>query len=243
MNILITICARGGSKGVPGKNIALVNGVPLIAYSIKVAYHFKEAVSLTHQVTIALSTDDQKIIDVASQYKLFSKYKRPPELATDSVGKIAVIKDLLEYQEKMNSDNFDVVLDLDVTAPLRTLEDLISSFSSFINQDEAYNSFSVSPANRNPYFNMIESADGIYAQKSKELSGDIFTRQSAPQVYDLNASFYFYRKIFFQKEFNTVFTSRTMYHIIDHVCFDVDHPIDLEILDFLVSNNKLDFSI
>lgn len=243
MNILITICARGGSKGVPGKNIALVNGVPLIAYSIKAANLFKEAIAPIHDVTIALSTDDQKIIEVASQYDLYTDYKRPLELATDSIGKIAVIKNLLNYQEKKTHVNYDIVLDLDVTAPLRTLEDLLTSLSSFINQAEAYNSFSVSPANRNPYFNMIESSDGVYAQKSKELNGDIFTRQSAPKVYDLNASFYFYRKIFFEKKFNTVFTSRTMYHVIDHICFDVDHPIDLEILDYLVSNNKLDFTI
>ncbi len=243
MNILITICARGGSKGVPGKNIALINSLPLIVYTINSASKFANSLSKDHNAKIALSTDDELIKKIAADYGLKTDYLRQSELATDSMGKIAVIKDLMEYHEAIEKSSFDIILDLDVTSPLRTLEDLTKAYHHFNSTPNALNSFSVSPANRNPYFNMIESKDGLYAHKSKNLKGDIYTRQSAPKVYDLNASFYFYRRDFYSQNYSTVFTPRTIFHVLDHICFDIDHPLDLEVLDFLISNNKLNFEI
>ncbi|MEE9437823.1 MAG: acylneuraminate cytidylyltransferase family protein [Saprospiraceae bacterium] len=243
MNILITLCARGGSKGVPDKNIALINGLPLIGYSIKAATQFKELVENEHKVYIELSTDSKKIRHICNSLGVITTYTRPLHLASDSAGKISVIKDILNFKENLLNTNFDLVLDLDVTSPLRTLDDLQSAFHHFINNREAYNSFSVSNANKNPYFNMVESKDGVYAQKSKNLDTNLYTRQSAPVVYDINASFYFYRRIFFNKEFKTVFTPKTMFHVIKHICFDIDEPLDLEILNYLVTNNKLEFNL
>ena len=91
MNILITICARGGSKGIPGKNIKLLNDIPLIAYSIKIAKQF----AINKNCTIALSTDDLAIKKVASNYGLISDYKRPKKLASDKAGKVETIRDIV----------------------------------------------------------------------------------------------------------------------------------------------------
>src|SRR5437016_197312 len=99
LNILITICARGGSKGIPGKNIRLMNGVPLIGYSINTAHQF----SKFYNVTIALSTDSLEIKQTAESFGLKTEYVRPAEMATDSAGKLPVIKHLLLYHEKSNN--------------------------------------------------------------------------------------------------------------------------------------------
>ena len=234
MAILITICARGGSKGIPGKNIKLLNGIPLIAYTIQVAREFAER----YEADIAISTDDDAIKKVALNYGIKTDYSRPEELATDTAGKIATIKDLVNFQQKQ----YDYVLDLDVTSPLRTLEDLVSAFKILESDDRALNLFSVNPASRNPYFNMVEQQASGYFNLVKN-NGNILSRQTAPKVYDLNASFYFYKNDFFKKGLNTVFTDSSLIYEMPHICFDLDHVIDFDFLDYLLRNDKLDFQI
>ena len=136
MNILITICARGGSKGIPGKNIKPINGKPLIGYTIDVANKFKATFK---DVDIALSTDSDKISEVARSCGLSSDYKRPDYLANDTVGKIDAIKDILLYSEKKNHCSYEYVLDLDVTSPLRTLQDLEAAFAILQKDENAVN--------------------------------------------------------------------------------------------------------
>ncbi len=96
MKILITICARGGSKGIPGKNIRNLNGKPLIYYTIKVAQQFRDS---NNGVDIVLSTDSEEIAQTAEIFGLKTEYKRPAHLAGDRVGKIETIKDVLLWQE------------------------------------------------------------------------------------------------------------------------------------------------
>lgn len=240
MNILVTICARGGSKGIPGKNIKPINGMPLIGYTINIANKFKEYFKT---VEIALSTDSDEIISVAEACGLKSEYKRPDYLANDTVGKIDAIKDIVLYSEKKNSCIYDYVLDLDVTSPLRTLQDLIDAFTIIGNDENAVNLFSVNEAGRSPYFNMVEQKEnGYYAQVVKP-EGNVFTRQSAPKCFDLNASFYFYKRRFFDEGYRGAITDKSLIYVMPHTCFDMDHPIDFEIMTYLLSNNKLDFML
>ncbi len=238
MKLLISICARGGSKGIPGKNIKLLNGIPLIAYTIKIAQEFQKL----YNSDIALSTDDDDIKSVAASFGVNCSYSRPAELATDSAGKIDTIADLLSYQEKQQNITYDYVLDLDVTSPLRTLADLTAAFELLKADDGAVNLFSVNPAARNPYFNMVEQKDNRYYDLVKR-DGAILTRQAAPKVYDLNASFYFYKRFFFERGEKTVFTQKALIYEMPHICFDLDHSIDFDFLDYLLSNNKLGFLI
>lgn len=240
MHILITICARGGSKGIPGKNIKILAGKPLIGYSIEVARQFQ---TQFEQVDIALSTDSETIIGVAAECGLRSEYRRPDRLAGDSVGKIDAIRDVVAYYEQRNQVHYDYVLDLDVTSPLRNLEDLRNAFEILQKDEQAVNLFSVSPAGRSPYFNMVEQkANGYYAQV-KQPESSVFTRQSAPVVYDLNASFYFYRRSFFEQGYKGAITDKSLIYLMPHICFDLDHPIDFEFISWLLKNNKLDFSL
>ena len=239
MNILITICARGGSKGIPGKNIKVLNGKPLIGYTIDVAKRFQEKYE---NVEIALSTDSDEIIRVAEECGLHSDYKRPVSLGGDTVGKIDVIKDIVLYTEKIKDIHYDYVLDMDVTSPLRTREDMEEAFELINADPNAINLFSVSEPGRSPYFNQVEQKDNGYYNKVKD-AGTVLTRQSAPKVYDLNASFYIYRRKFFDLGYKGAITDRSLIYLMKHICFDLDHPIDFEIISFLLGNNKLDFKI
>lgn len=238
MNILITLCARGGSKGIPGKNIKPLNGKPLIAYTINIAQKFAKQ----YNCKIALSTDDAKIKNTAEEFGLSTSYIRPDELSTDRAGKIITIHDLLNYEEKLAGIEYDYVLDLDITSPLRTFQDLQSAFSILLKDPYSLNLFSVNTAARNPYFNMVEKGeDGYY--KLVKSSGGILSRQSAPEVYELNASFYFYRRSFFSGSFQTAITPRSLIYVMPHICFDLDHLLDFMFLEFLLTNEKLDFEL
>lgn len=240
MSILISICARGGSKGIPGKNIKTLNGKPLIAYSIEIANQIKSHYT---NVNIGLSTDSEEIINVAKSYGLLTDYKRPDFLASDTAGKIDAIKDLLFYTEDKKQTVYDYILDLDVTSPLRNLQDIEKAFEIIKTDSNALNLFSVSEAGRNPYFNIVEQKENGYFSQVKKFKGELFTRQSAPKVYDMNASFYIYRREFFDLSYKSAITDRSLIYKVPHICFDLDHPIDFEIISYLIENDKLDFTL
>lgn len=241
MRGLITICARGGSKGIPGKNIKSLGGRPLIYYSLKTAQDF----SKENSVDIFLSTDSEEIREVVDQLNVAgvnTSYKRPEKLATDQAGKLVVIEDVKLFAEGVNKCQYDYVIDLDVTSPLRTVGDLKTAKEMLFENSEAVNIFSVSPANRNPYFNMVEQLPtGFYGLCKK---GEYLTRQSAPKVYDLNASFYIFKSAFFKNSYQTVITDNSsLVYEVPHLCFDLDHPIDFEFMSYLLERNKLDFTL
>ena len=229
---LITICARGGSKGIPGKNIKNLNGHPLIAYTIKAAYAF----SKFWNADIVLSTDDNDIKQIATLYGLQTNYTRPKNLATDTVGKIETINDVLQYQEKSINIKYDYILDLDITSPLRTIDDLKNGFQILESDSNAFNLFSVSNANRNPYFNIVEKKSNNYYNVVKD--GNFLSRQEAPLVFDMNSSFYFYRRSFFENKQTKTTSEKSLIYIMPHVCFDLDHPLDFEFMEYLISNKK-----
>ena len=241
MTTLITICARGGSKGIPGKNVRPLNGIPLLHYSIEVARRYAVANSGT---AVALSTDDTQIKAVAAAAGLTSSYTRPDELSGDKVGKVDVLYDLLEYEEQRTDTIFDLIIDLDVTSPLRTVADLQHSTSKLLSDPGALNLFSVSPAGRNPYFNMVElNADGR-ASLVKARDAAFVTRQSTPPVYDLNASFYHYKRSFFEAGMRVAITpAESLVYVVPHLCFDLDEPLDFDIMEYLIASEKLDFTL
>lgn len=239
MNLLITICARGGSKGIPGKNIRNINGKPLIAYSIATARGICEKLG----GDIALSTDDEGIRSVAAEYGLKTDYKRPEELATDSAGKIDTIAHLVEFEEARHKKTYDYVLDMDVTSPFRTVDDVLQAMESLQGNKEALNIFSVSKARRNPYFNMVEKGEDGFFKLVKKLEKGLLTRQSAPEVYELNASFYIYKRKFFTDKVRSAITDKSMVFLVPHLCFDLDHEDDFDFMEFLLKNEKLGFTL
>ena len=240
MNILITICARGGSKGIPGKNIKNIAGKPLIAYTIE------QAIRLTAKLNaiITISTDDELIKETADEFGVSTDYIRPDYLSTDTIGKVDTIEDILKFEEFKRNMRFDFVLDLDVTSPLRTIKDLEDALNLMLNNPNAYNLFSVSKAARNPYFNMVEkNSKGYYSLVKTNINGPVMSRQAAPKVYDLNASFYWYRRSFFELETKSVLTKKSLIFVMDHMCFDLDDPLDFLFMEYLLQSDKLDFEL
>ncbi len=235
-NILITICARGGSKGIPGKNIKLINGKPLLAYTIK---HAKK-IAQDFNADIALSTDSIEIKKVAKDFGIITEYVRSSYLASDTAGKLDVIKDILLYEER--NRNYNYIIDLDVTSPLRTIKDINDAYYILKKDSKALNIFSVSQAKRSPYFNMVEKKNNGYFSLVKK-GKDILSRQKAPKVYDMNASFYIYKRKFFESNLKTAISEYSLIYLMDHICFDLDEPVDFLFMEYLLKNNLLDFEL
>ena len=152
MKILCTICGRGGSKGVKNKNLIKINGKPLLYYSIKQAIKSK----LFDEIVI--STDSLKIQKIAKKYGASSWFLREKKLSTDKAAKLPVIRDSLIKSEKYFGKVFDYVVDLDVSSPLRNIQDIRVAFQKCLKKNYD-NMFSVFISKKNPYFNMVEIID------------------------------------------------------------------------------------
>ena len=142
MKILCTICARAGSKGVANKNLRLINNKPLIVYSIEQAI----ATKLFDQVVV--SSDSKEIREVALTNGATFCVDRPAELATDTAPKLPAIKHCVENAEK-KFGQFDVIIDLDATAPLRESSDIIGALE-LLQSAQADNVITGTPAHRSP---------------------------------------------------------------------------------------------
>lgn len=237
-SLLITICARGGSKGIPGKNIKILNGIPLLHYTLRLALKIQQK----YNADIQLSTDSENILRSALELGYSTNYLRPAELASDIAGKIPTIQHALTYAETLNKKQYKYVLDLDVTSPLRTLRDIERAYERISEIKNALNIFSVSQASRNPYFNMVELGDDGFVNLVK-YNGDIKSRQQAPPVYDMNASFYIYRRSFFNSGFQVSTTPFSLAFIMSHHCFDLDEPRDFRVMEILIQEGLLEVEL
>ncbi len=128
-NILTIIPARGGSKGIPKKNIKLLNGKPLIVYTIEAALRCERVNRLV------VSTDDREIADIGASYGADVPFLRPPEFATDYAKAIDVVKHMLIKIEKIDSCIYPIVIYLEPPSPLRTSEDISSCIELFLNEN------------------------------------------------------------------------------------------------------------
>lgn len=239
MNILITICARGGSKGLPRKNIKEISKKPLIAYSIIIANKFAEIYD--GKVIVALSTDSEEIRAVAAKHGLKTDYIRPAAFATDKISKTPALEDVLKYEEERNNIRFDLLIDFDVTSPMRTVEDIAAAIKIIESDANSVNLVTVNTAHRNPYFNMLEQKEDGYFTVSKKPSVPFYSRQDAPDVYDMNSSFYIFKRYYFENEYNGSLTDKTLIYEMPHPCFDVDSLEDFEYMEYLITTGKWTF--
>ncbi|MCG3679271.1 acylneuraminate cytidylyltransferase family protein [Aliarcobacter butzleri] len=226
-NVLCTICARGGSKGVKNKNIKELNGKPLIAYTIEQA---KVSGLFEH---IVISTDSDDIANIAKQYGAEVFFKRSSEIASDTAGKLDVIKDAFKRSEEHYNKTFDYLIDLDATAPLRIVEDIINSFKQF-KQNDNDNLITAMPSRRSPYFNLVEQDKDGKVYLSKKLDNSIVRRQDAPKSYDMNASIYIWKRDIILNE-NSIFLEKTgLYVMPEERSIDIDNELDFKFVEFLM---------
>lgn len=234
-NILVTVCARGGSKGIPGKNIKEVGGRPLLSYTADLVV----AVARKLGADLGFSTDSDAILKVGIDNGLPGDYVRPESLGDDVVGKPHVIKDLMLFYERKYGKVYDYVIDLDVTSPIRSIDDVLACVDLMEKSPEALTVFSVNPCGRNPYFNMVEKKDsGFYGLVKQH---DTTTRQSAPKVYDINGSIYVYARKALDCDNPRAVTSKTLVYVMEHLCFDLDEPADYDYLAYLLDTGRLVF--
>lgn len=180
MKTLVVIPARGGSKGIPHKNIKPLNGKPLICYSIDVARQ------IVCDEDICVTTDDDEIIKVVEDYGLHVPFKRPAELATDTCGSNEVIQHAYTFYENQGL-HYDIILLLQPTSPFRQVDDVKACFSKYSQNKDMV--VSVKPASANPYYDIYEEDEHGNLIISKG-DGTIVRRQEAPKCYEYNGAVY-----------------------------------------------------
>lgn len=231
MTTLITICARGGSQGVKDKNIRPLMGRPLIAYTISQALAWGKA------DRVVVSTDSERIAHVARETGAEVPFLRPAPLAQGHVPKLAVIRHALAQVEQTSQMQFDVILDLDVTAPLRHVSDIENAYCLFFDRD-ALTLMSVVNARKNPYYNVVELSQDGFVHLSKDPGESITCRQNAPVVFDMNASIHIYRRAYVIDERNKhVCSQRAVAYVMDDLCaIDIDTEADFLVVESLLQS-------
>lgn len=231
MRRLCTICARGGSKGVKGKNFRLLHGKPLLAYSIEQA----KATGLFDAV--AVSSDSEIILGLAKESGADFLIARPDELATDHAAKLPVIRHCVQETEKISGLHYEVVVDLDVTSPLRSVED-IGRAVALLEETGAGNVLTAMPARRSPYFNLVELNDQGQVVLSKPSGKAIVRRQDAPQCYDMNASIYVWQhSALFSRD--SLFNPDTQLYVMpEERSIDIDSELDFRIVELLMPSSS-----
>ena len=225
--ILCTICARGGSKGLPNKNLLKIGDKSLIGHTLT------QAKAIDAIDCIIVSSDSNEILKEGEIYAADILLQRSAKLASDDAGKIDAIIDCLNHAESNLNKHFDYVIDLDVTSPLRNLID-IENCLEFTKDQGFKNLITVTNSKKNPYFNQIEiTNEGPQLVKSGH---NIKGRQSAPKVYDMNASIYVWSRDFLINE-KTLFSRDTIvYDMPEERSLDIDNELDFKIVKHLMEN-------
>ena len=221
MNTLITICARAGSKRLPGKNIKIFNGKPLIEWTLIQALDFQKKVLPYASVGICTDYDD-----ISSWYSKYASrsilFNRPARLSGNNIPKLEVIRWCRQLI------NYDIIIDLDVTAPLRLPNDIEKAYNQFLKHIPP-TLFSAVPSRRKPWFNQIQVMnDGIRLVCPKE------TKNHMVPVFDLNASIYIYGRQWLNEGIShPVCPDSQIYVMQDWQFCDIDEPVDFQIAEFL----------
>lgn len=221
MKAIATICARGGSVGVPRKNIRPLLGKPLIGYTIE------QARACQQIDRVFVSTDDAEIADIALSFGAEVPFLRPAELATSDASKLDAIRHLVDWVVA-NKGPIEAIVDLDPTSPLRRIDDITECMKLLTNDVDMVITGYL--AEKNPYFNMVEyKADGNVGLVSPS-GAYVKTRQSAKKVYAMNASIYVWRAHTFSTD---LWSHRSIkLHVMPRErSIDIDSEIDFELVE------------
>lgn len=235
MNILFTICGRAGSKGVKGKNARDFLDVPLVWYSMAgIKLYADRYASSGDNVRIVLNTDSEPLIDLVSKIGCVpvTILRRGEDLAGDRVPKVAVIMDCLKRAEEGFGMTFDAVVDLDITSPLRTVEDIKNAVDRKMSRPEVDVVYSVTNSRRNPYFNMVRQEGGFFCDA---FPSTFTTRQEAPVFYDMNASIYAYSPVALKEKAFDIFLGGRCDAVVmmDTGVLDIDSEEDYELMQVI----------
>lgn len=229
MKILVIIPARGGSKGIPHKNIKPLAGKPLIHYTIDVARQ------IVANEDICVSTDDPEIIQCVEDYGLKVPFVRPSELATDTAGTYEVLLHALNYYEQQGK-TYDVVILLQNTSPFRTSEQVKEALALYNSNLDMV--VSVKECSANPYYCVFEEDKEGFLNISKG-DGSITRRQDAPKVYEYNGAIYVINPKSLKEMPLYKFTKRIKYVMDEKSSLDLDTMNDWHMAELLISKSSL----
>ena len=229
MNIVAFIFARSGSKGLPGKNIRLLAGKPLIAWSIE------HARAVERIKRIIVSTDSEEIADIARQYGAEVPFMRPKDLSRDTSPEWLAWRHALHYLQESEGKYPDVFISIPTTAPLRAVNDINRCIDEYSKQD-ADIVITVTDPHRNPYFNMVKSnPDGSVGLVIPSFSS-VTSRQDAPAMFDMTTVCYVASPKFIITH-NAPFEGRVKaVHVPPERSIDIDTILDFRIAEFLFTN-------
>ncbi len=225
MKTLYVIPARGGSKGIPGKNIKPLAGKSLIEYSIDVAR------ALANDEDICVTTDDNAIIETVERTGLKVPFVRPAELSTDQSGTYEVLLHALDFYESKGV-HYDTMVLLQPTSPFRTVDDVKACIELY--SDDIDMVVSVKQAATNPYYNAFEIDDNGFLHISKG-EGNYTRRQDAPKVWEYNGAVYVINVESLRKMPLGKFTRRRMYEMSAERSIDLDTPTDWLIAETIIT--------
>ena len=230
MKILFTICGRAGSKGIKNKNLRKFCGYYLAHYSLSaIDLYVKRHPEIEYDVVV--NSDSQELLELVSNNKFMkvNKIERDSCLAGGTIGKIDVINDCLSRMEQQARTHYDVLVALDITSPLRTVEDIENVINLHV-EKKADVTTTVALARRNPYFNQVKRTEhGV----KKVISSDFTSRQQAPEIYDMNASIYAYNPDYLRTGKGVLDGYCEVVEMYDTGILDLDHENDFVLMEVI----------
>lgn len=231
-NVVGFIFARAGSKSIPDKNIKILDGIPLIAHSIKAGL---KCASIDH---IIVSTDSQKIADIALKFGAEVPFIRPKELAQDNSNELDAWKHAIQAYEQHYKKNIGLFISLPPTAPFRSTEDIENCIKEF-NSVDCDIVITVKEAKNNPYFNMVKNNKlGFSEIVIPESKKSLFRRQDAPKIFDMTTVAYVADTRYILNSTGILQGKVRSVIIPDDRALDIDNIIDFQFAEFLKEKNK-----
>lgn len=235
-HVLITVCGRAGSKGFANKNLKNFCGRPLVYYTLSAAQLFC-AQRPDLAVDLCLNTDSEHLAALVQRaYPEVELLRRPAELGGDTVPKMAVFQHSLATMEQRRDVRYDMLIDMDITSPLRQSEDLAGAVRLFEGEEGLDLVMSAAPSRRNPYFNMAQlDADG-YGRRV--IDNRNTARQQAPACYDINASLYIFSRAFLLGGgAEDLWGGRIrLYEMADTAVLDIDSEEDFRLMEVVAAH-------
>lgn len=236
MTILFTVCGRAGSKGLKNKNLKNMLGKPLVYYTLSAIDLFIKANGGKDTIHVCASSDSKELLSLITSQKAFDVFcvDRSEELSGDAVGKIAVIRDALIRSNEYYEIKHDVVIDLDITSPIRRLQDIVNVYEKKRNNPQYDIVFSVTNSRRSPFFNQVKEIPET-GEYELVMNCGYTSRQQAPVVYDMNASIYAYDGRFLEESSSDkLFEGRCSAVMMrDTAVLDIDSEEDFEMMEYL----------
>lgn len=228
MKILYLIPARARSKGLPGKNTRILGNKPLIQHTIDFALH-----NLNVSDELCISTNDEKVVEIAADLGINVPFVRPNELASDTASSYDVIMHAINHYEQKNI-YFDLVLLLQPTSPFRSKDDFANLINNY--DDGVEMVVSVKKAKENPYFTLFEENEFGFLGKSK--IGNFERRQDCPEVFAFNGSMYLLKVAALKEKKISEFKKIKKVVMPEERSIDIDTIADWILAEFYLNNNK-----